>query len=105
MKTSTDFQEAGYTPTDRSPPSRRLCNPAQDLEKRTLAGTVAANDAEHVAPLDLEAHIAQGPEFLDFIPLYDLPAPHKIQCPTRKIARLSGDHVAEALVGRGLMPH
>ena len=75
MKAGTDLEQARDASAQRHAPFRRLGDAAQDLEKRALAGAVAADDAEDFAPLDLEAHILQRPEFLDFVALDDLPAP------------------------------
>ena len=40
----------------------RLRDPAEDLEQRALAGAVAPDDADHLAGLDVERHVAEGPE-------------------------------------------
>ena len=64
-------------PRSRTRPSCRLGDAAQDLEQRALAGTVAADDADDLALLDLEAHILERPELLDLVALNDLaPAQH-----------------------------
>jgi hypothetical protein len=92
MKTSTDFQEAGYTPANRNSPSRRLCDSAKNLKKRALARAIAANDSENVSFLNLEAHVLQRPELLDFITLNDLPAMGKVDGFARKVLRFSRQH-------------
>ena len=43
-------------------PRGRLGDAAQDLEQRALAGAVAADDADDLALLHLEAHILQRPD-------------------------------------------
>jgi len=49
-------------PFDADPAFGRFGDAAEDFEQRTLAGPVAADDAEGFALLDLEGNIAQGPE-------------------------------------------
>ena len=41
------------------PAMARLVDPAHQVEDRRLAGAVGADDREHLARLDLEAHILQ----------------------------------------------
>ena len=49
----------------------------ENLEERALAGTVAADDADDLTLLHIEAHILERPELLDLITLNDLaPAQH-----------------------------
>ena len=79
-------------------PAGRLGDAAQDLEQRALAGAVAADDAEHLALLDLEADILQRPELLDLVALDDLPAAHDVDGLARDIARLAAKHVAQRRV-------
>ena len=38
---------------------RRMQDAREDLEERALAGAVAADDAEHLARRDVEAHIVE----------------------------------------------
>ena len=40
----------------------------QDLQQRALAGPVAADDADHLARLDLEGDVLQRPEVLGIVP-------------------------------------
>src|SRR3982074_904517 len=42
--------------------ARRLRAAGEDLEQRRLAGAVAADDADHFAPPDLERHVVERPE-------------------------------------------
>src|SRR6266404_2833247 len=92
MKTSTDFQEAGYTPANRNPPSGRLCDSAKNLKKRALARAITANDSENLSSLNFEAHVLQRPEFLDFVTLNDLPAMSEVDGFARKVLRFSRQH-------------
>src|SRR5262249_52950563 len=93
METGAHFKEARDPAAQNHPAFRRLRDPAQDLQQRRFARPVAPDDAEHLASLDLETHIPQGPEFLNLIALYDLPAADEIERLTRKISRLPGDDV------------
>jgi hypothetical protein len=54
MKASSYLQETCYAPPKGDPSLGRFCYVAQDLEQRTLAGTVASNDADRFALCDLE---------------------------------------------------
>ena len=45
----------------------------EDLEQRALAGAVAADDADHLAALDLEGDVLERPELLNAVALDDLP--------------------------------
>src|SRR5262249_21321117 len=78
MKTGPHFKQARHPTAKNSPTSRRLGNPAQDLQKRGFSRPIASDDANHLAALDLEAHILQGPEFLDLVTVHDLPATKEI---------------------------
>ena len=64
MKSSADLEQAGDAADDGDAPLARLGDARQDLQERGLAGAVAADDAEHLAALNLEAHVLQRPEFL-----------------------------------------
>ena len=44
------------------PAGRRLGDAGEDLQQRALSRAVAADDADHLAALDLEGDIAEGPE-------------------------------------------
>src|SRR5262249_28513923 len=102
MKTCADLQETSYTPANGNASPRWLCDSAKNLKKRALAGTIAADDAEHLAPPNLEAHIAQSPELLDFVALHDLAATHEIEAFPREVASFPGDDVAQRNVAFAL---
>ena len=89
MKAGADFEQARDPAAQDRASARRLGDPAQNLQQRRFAGAVASDDAEHLAALDLEAHILQRPEFLDLVALHDLPAADKIDRLARKIPRLA----------------
>ena len=79
-----------------------LGDAAENLEQRALAGSIASDDANHLALLHLEAYILQRPEFLDLVALNDLPAVEQIGCLAREIARLASDDVAQRRVALAL---
>ena len=68
------------------------------FRQRAFAGAVAADDAHHLALLDLEAHILERPELLDLVALHDLAAMDQVGRFTRKVASLAADHVAQRRV-------
>ena len=51
-----------------------VCDAAEDLQQRALAGAVATNDAKNFALLDLETHVLKRPEFFDLVALNNLSA-------------------------------
>ena len=67
MKAGADLEQACDTSPELHPPPGRLGDAAEDFEERALAGAVAADDAQYLPALDLEADILQGPELLDLI--------------------------------------
>ena len=73
MKAGADFQQAGDAAVYRYTAAGGLGNAAEDLEQGRFAGTVAADDADAVAGLNLEVNVLQRPEFLDLVALDDLP--------------------------------
>src|SRR5262249_13118101 len=64
MKASADLEQAGDAAGDGDAPLARLGDARQDLQECRLASAIAADDAEHLAALNLEAHVLQRPEFL-----------------------------------------
>ena len=95
VKTGADFEQA------RDPAAQDRASAVGSVIRLRIfnsvdfAGPVPADDAEHLALLDLEAHVPQGPEFLDLVALHDLPAADEIDRLAREIAGLAGDHVAQ----------
>src|ERR1700693_2439552 len=61
VKAGADCEQACNTSAERDPPLRRLGDAGENLQKRALAGTVAADDAQYLAAFDLEADILEGP--------------------------------------------
>ena len=68
------------------------------FSKRAFAGTVAANDAQDLALLDLEAHILERPKFLDLIPLHDLATTNDVGRLACKVTDFASDDVAQRRV-------
>jgi hypothetical protein len=62
VKTGPDFEKARHTASDHGTPLRRFGDAVEDLEERALAGAVAANDAEDLALLDVEADVLGRPD-------------------------------------------
>ena len=98
MEAGADLEQARNASPQRDPPLRRLGDAAQNLEQRAFSGAVAADDAENLALLDLEAHILERPEFLDLIPLHHLAPANDIGRLARKVADLASDDVAQRRV-------
>ena len=65
VKAGADFEQARDAALDRDLAFGRLGDAGEDLQQRRFAGAVAADDAEHLAALDLEADILERPELLD----------------------------------------
>src|SRR5439155_23225310 len=72
-----------------------LGDAGEDLEQRTLAGAVAADDPEDLALLHVEADILEGPEFLDRVALHDLATANDIGRLARGISDLAPDDVPQ----------
>ena len=101
MKPGADFEQARDAAAQCDPARSRLGDAREDLEQGRFAGAVAADDAEDLALLDLEADILERPEFLDLIALHDLPAAHDIGSLARGVAQMPLQHVAE--IGEALV--
>ena len=95
VKAGADLEQAADAAAQPHPPLGRLGDAAEDLEQRALAGSVAADDADDLALLDLEADILQRPEFLDLVALNDLSAVEEISRLAHEIARLAPNDVTQ----------
>src|SRR5581483_8753011 len=95
MKPGADFEQAGDTTLDRGAALARLGDARQNLQQRRFAGPVAADDAEDLAAPDLEADVAQRPEFLDRVAGDDgAPAQH-VGGAAQYPARAAREHVTQ----------
>ena len=61
MKAGPDLEQAGDAAAQHDAALGRLGDAAQDLEQRALAGAIAADDADDLALLDLEADVLAAP--------------------------------------------
>ena len=61
MEARAHLEQAADAAVDLDPAVGRLGDAREDLEQRALAGAVAADDADHLPGLDVEAHVAQRP--------------------------------------------
>ena len=68
MEPSADLQQAGNTPMDVDLAGRGPGDPREDLQQCALAGSVAADDADHLARMDVKIHVLDGPEQLMILP-------------------------------------
>ncbi len=98
FKSGADLEQAADAPAQQYAPLGRLGDAAEDLQKRALAGPIAADDADDLPSLDLEIHISERPELLDFIALQDLPAARHVEALACDVADFAADHVAQCEV-------
>src|SRR5450631_3960629 len=102
MKTGTHLEQARNTAAHDCSPPIGLGDATQDFEQGRFPGSVPPDNAEHLAALDLKAHVAQRPELLDLIALDDLPTAYEVETLASKIARLTGDDVTQRCIGLAL---
>ena len=95
MKAGADFQKAGDASENPHAPARWLGNPAEDFEQGALAGAVAPDNAEHLAPADVEADILERPIFLDLVARHELSALQQVEGLAREGARPAADRIAQ----------
>jgi len=69
MKPGPHLQQASHAPVQVHLAGGGLRDAGKDLEQGALAGSVASDDADHVALLDVQVHVFQGPEGLPLQPL------------------------------------
>jgi len=98
VKARSDFEQTCDAPLEQDPPLCWLGDTAQDLEQRTLAGSIATNDTDGLAVANLEANIPERPEFLDFIALNDLSPMNNIEQLACEIAEFMSDDVPQGRV-------
>ncbi len=95
MEACANFEQARNASLDSDLAVAWLGNSTEDLEQSTLAGTVPADYAEHLAMSDLEAHILECPEFLHLVALHDLPASQEVCRLARKVTCFPRDSIAQ----------
>ena len=64
MKAGADFQQGTYTAVGTDGTCGGACDAGEEFEKCRLSGTVLADDAYHVALLDLEVDVAESPDIV-----------------------------------------
>ena len=62
VEACADLKKGANTTVGTDSAGRGACDAAEELQQRTLAGTVLADDADHIALLDLEIDVAQRPD-------------------------------------------
>src|SRR5262249_50246661 len=98
MKSRPNLKQACDAPPQQNLSLGRLRDAAQDLEKRTLSGAIAANDANNLTLFDFEAHILERPELLYRVALNDLAPSEHVDCLARKVVGLAHNDVAQSMV-------
>ena len=78
MEAGADLQQAGNTPMDVDLAGRGPGDPREDLQQCALAGSVAADDADHLARTDVKIHVLDGPEQLMILPTITKGVPEPI---------------------------
>ena len=66
VKAGADFEQAADASTNLRPSGGRLRNAREDFQQGSLAGAVAADEAEDFAFADFEGDVFQGPESFIF---------------------------------------
>ena len=62
VKASAHFEQAANPAADQCPAGGRADDPRKDLQQRALTGPVPPDNADGLAGLDVETHVAQGPD-------------------------------------------
>ena len=101
METGADFQQAGDAGVDGHPAGGWFGDAAEDLESGGFSGAIAADDADTVAGLDLEADVLERPEFLDLVALHDLPAGEPVAGLAGEVFGIPRQHVTQGGVTLG----
>src|SRR5262249_3611957 len=98
VKAGADLQQACHPAPDDDAAGARVGDAREDLEERRLAGAVAADDAHHLAALDLERHVLQRPELLHLVACERRTSAQQIGGGASKAAGAPGNHVPERRV-------
>ncbi len=75
MEAGADLEQGTDAAADLGSTLGRLGDAREELQQRRLAGAVSADEADHLALLDLEARVAEGPQLADV--LVGRPLPYK----------------------------
>src|SRR4029078_13335481 len=86
VESGADFQQARDAAAQCDSAQGGLGDPREDLKQGAFAGAIAADYAEYLALMDLEADIVEGPEILDGAALHHLPSPDDVDRPARGVA-------------------
>ena len=63
VESSANLEQRGDAASDSYLAAGRLCDAAQNLQQGTLASSIATDNSNNLARLDIKRDIAQGPEF------------------------------------------
>ena len=101
VKARSDLEQRSKPPMHLGAPRCRLRDAREDLEQCALAGTVAANQPDDLALLDVEGHAAQRQKVLGVASSLLRPVrPHHRSYSARRRARRMRDRVTQ----RGVTP-
>src|SRR5262249_19843401 len=64
VEAGADLEQAADAAVDLDSPRRRQGDPGEHLEQGALAGAVAPDDSDHLAGLDREFDVPEGPKAL-----------------------------------------
>src|SRR5262249_23476781 len=68
------------------------------FQKGRLAGTIPADDADHLATFDFKIHTLEGPKLLGGIACKDGSAAQHVRSRTGEVPHAAADHVAQSRV-------
>ncbi|AHF94851.1 hypothetical protein OPIT5_28465 [Opitutaceae bacterium TAV5] len=98
METGADLQERRHSPAQGDTAFGRFGDAGENLEQGAFPCSVAADDTEHLATLDLEGNVLQRPEFLDLVTLDDLASTHHIEGLAGEVFPVADKGVAQGVV-------
>src|ERR1700687_455223 len=64
METSSDLKQAAHPSVNLGKSGCRACDPREDLEQRSLASSIATNQANDLTFVDVDGNVAERPELL-----------------------------------------
>ena len=98
MEAGADLEQRGDPTVEDDAPGGGFGDAGKDFEQGGFARAIAADDAEHLASLDLERHILERPEFFYGVALDDLPPACHIDCLADIVPAVADDGVAQRVV-------